>query len=148
MAGVILGSVAVIIPWWVMDAGTPWSSPQRPTVHAPIGYALTVYSVLQLLLGKLRPPATKDGEEPTIKRRTWEKMHKYSGRTAMLVALWQLVSGSWLTTDFIRSDSGGEGTVWLACLGGVLVLDIGAALWLSPRGLKVSRQQQTIGQVP
>lgn len=148
MIGVVLGCVAVIIPWWAMDAGTPWSSPQRPTIHATTGYALTVYSVLQLLLGKLRPPATKDGEEPTNKRRTWEKVHKYSGRTAMLVALWQLASGSWLTTEFIRSDSGGEGTVWLACLGGVLVLDICAALWLSRSRLQVSSQQQTTGQFP
>ena len=97
--------------------------------------ALTVYSVLQLLLGKLRPPATKDGEEPTKKRRWWEKVHKYSGRTAMLVAVWQLATGSWLTTDFIGSESGGESSVWLAFSGAVVFLDIGVALWLSRSGV-------------
>lgn len=143
VTGVVLGFVALIIPWWVMDAGTPLSSPNRPMIHTTVGLVLTIYSAGQLLLGKLRPPATKDGEEPTAKRRMWEKLHKYSGRIAMLVALWQLASGCWLSSDFIGSESGRETVVWLLCLGGVLFLNIGMVVRAS-RG----RQQKPVLQGP
>lgn len=123
--------MAVIIPWFVMDAGTPLSSPKRPMIHTTIGLVLTVYSVGQLLLGKLRPAATKPGEEPTTKRHLWEMVHKYTGRAAMLVALWQLASGSWLSSEFLGTESGGESTAWLACLAGVLLLTVGRTLQLS-----------------
>ena len=133
MAGVVLGLVAVIIPWWAMGASTPPESPNRPQIHPRSGLLLTVYSVLQVLLGALRPPAAKDGEEPSSKRRCWEKVHKYSGRVAMLVALWQLATGAWIAADFIGPESRGQRAGWLGCLGVVLLLNIGAGVRLSVR---------------
>lgn len=138
----MLGCVAILVPWFIMDAGTPLSSPEHPKIHTIIGFVLTVYSLGQLLLGKLRPGATKPGEEPTRKRRLWEMVHKYSGRAAILVALWQLASGSWLSSEFLGSDWGGESYVWLACLAGVLLLVVGRTLQLSRACSTVSPSQR------
>jgi len=128
VSGVVLGCVAVAIPWWVMDASSPLSSPKRPALHATVGWVLTAYGVAQLILGKARPAATKAGAEPTTLRALWEKVHKYSGRIAMLVALLQLVSGSLLASDFVGSDNT---AAWLVGLAAVLLVDVARALQLS-----------------
>ena len=92
----------------------------EPILHTLTGNLLTFYGLAQLVLGKIRPGAPKDGVYPP-RRQLWEAVHKNSGRVAMLVALVQLFTGASLAPDFAGFGQASWYIVVVVALVGVTV---------------------------
>jgi hypothetical protein len=98
--------------------------------HHKVGALLTVYLVVQLLLGLCRPKALSPSgsKEKSRSRSVWEIVHKKGGFLMMTLSLIQILVGATLAPDFGGSNELSWVVACAVCIASTLAFGLVATM--------------------